>query len=138
MAARRDLPNVAGEYFSLGAMPAYGLYARNSRGVSLQSVRFQTATPDPRPALTFDRVANASIMGLSIQSDSAAESALRFIESSDVLITAPRLLTPTAVFLQLEGQGTKNVIVDGGDLSKATSVTALKSGAIEGAVNVRG
>ncbi len=48
-AGRRDLPQIAGEYFMLGPMPAYGLYARNSRGVTLQNVRFQVKEPDLRP-----------------------------------------------------------------------------------------
>jgi hypothetical protein len=30
--ARRDLPEIAGEYFHLGPMPAYGIYARNASG----------------------------------------------------------------------------------------------------------
>src|SRR6185312_11084950 len=45
-AARRDLPQVAGEYFMLGPMPAYGLYARNAKGLTLQNVRFEVSTPD--------------------------------------------------------------------------------------------
>jgi hypothetical protein len=32
-AARRDLPQLAGEYFMLGPMPAYGFYAQNSRAL---------------------------------------------------------------------------------------------------------
>src|SRR5580704_6489240 len=89
--ARRDLPQVAGEYFALGPMPAYGLYARNVRGLTLQNIRFQIATPDLRPALIFDHVQDAAINGLSVQANPSAESALRFIDSKDVLLTAPRL-----------------------------------------------
>ena len=32
--ARRDIPEVAGEYFMLGRMPAYALYARNIRALA--------------------------------------------------------------------------------------------------------
>ncbi len=63
-AARRELPLIANEYFSLGPMPAYGLYARNARGVTLSNVRFTVATPDMRPALILDNVHDASIVGL--------------------------------------------------------------------------
>ncbi len=31
-AARRDVPKMAGEYFELGTLPAYGMYARNVAG----------------------------------------------------------------------------------------------------------
>jgi len=137
-AARRDLPQIAGEYFMLGPIPAYGFYARNARGLTLQNIRFQVAQPDLRPALIFDHVEDAAINGLSVQADANAESALRFIDSTQVLLTAPRLLTPTKTFLQLEGAANEGIVVDGGDVSKAASPLAFKDGAAEKAVKVRG
>jgi hypothetical protein len=136
-AARRDLPEVAGEYFMLGPMPAYGLYARNVRGLSLQNIRFQVSTPDLRPALIFDHVEDAAINGLSVQGNTASESVLRFIDSKQTLVTAARVLTASATFLQLEGAGNEGIILDGGDLSKATSALAFKDGATEKAVKLR-
>ena len=135
--ARRDLPHVAGEYFALGPMPAYGLYARNVRGLTLQNIRFQVATSDLRPALIFDHVQDAAINGLSVQGNPSAESALRFIDSKDVLLTAPRLLTPAATFLQVEGAANEHITVDGGDFSKAQKPLALKDKATAGAVKIR-
>jgi hypothetical protein len=135
--ARRDLPEIAGEYFMLGPMPAYGLYARNVRGLTLQNIRFQVCTPDLRPALIFDHVEDAAINGLSVQGNSAAESVLRFINSRQTLLTATRVLTPSSTFLQLEGAGNEGIIIDGGDLSKATSPLAFKNGATEKAVKLR-
>jgi hypothetical protein len=37
-AANRNVPQIFGEYFRLGPIPAYGLYARNVRGLTLQNV----------------------------------------------------------------------------------------------------
>ncbi len=136
-AARRDLPETAGEYFQLGPMPAYGLYARNARGITLQNVRFQVAASELRPAVILDRVADVAVNGLSIEADAQAESALRFIDAKQVLLTAARLLTPTPVFLQLEGAGNDGIIVDGGDVSKAAAPVALKQGATAAAVKLR-
>ena len=136
-AARRDLPQLAGEYFMLGPMPAYGFYARNSRGITLQNIRLQVATPDLRPALILDHVQDAAISGLSVQGNADAESVLRFIDAADVLITAPRVLTPSPVFLRLEGAGNKGITIDGGDISKASSPLAFKDGAAEKAVRLR-
>lgn len=137
-AARRDLPQIAGEYFMLGPIPAYGFYARNARGITLQNVRFQIAQPDLRPAVIFDHVEDAAIYGLSVQAHPEAESALRFIDSKEILLTATRLLTSTKTFLQLEGSGNEGVIVDGGDVSKAASAFAFKNGAEGKAVKLRG
>src|SRR5207248_4153597 len=37
--ARRDVPQIAGEYFEIGTPPAYGVYARGVRGLTLDNVR---------------------------------------------------------------------------------------------------
>jgi len=136
-AARRDLPEIAGEYFMLGPMPAYGLYARNVRGLSLQNMRFQVDTPDLRPSLIFDHVEDAAINGLSVQGNTAAESVLRLIDSKYILVTAARVLTPSSTFMLLEGAGNEGIIIDGGDLAKAASPIAFGAGAAETAVKLR-
>jgi polygalacturonase len=136
-AARRDLPEVAGEYFMLGPLPAYGLYARNARAISLQNVRFEVATPDLRPAIVFEGVHDAAINGLSAHGNSEAESMLRFIDCRDALLTAPRVLTPAAVFLRLEGEANGGIVVDGGDLTKAARTVDVAGGATAHAVTVR-
>jgi hypothetical protein len=136
-AVRRDLPPIAGEYFMLGPMPAYGLYARNSRALTLQNVRFQVSQPDLRPALIFERVQDASVNGLSIDANSQAESALRFIDTKEVLLSAARLLTHTPVFLQLEGSSNDAIIIDGGDIGKAATPVRVSRGASESAVKIR-
>jgi polygalacturonase len=136
-AARRELPEFAGEYFMLGPIPAYGLYARGVRGLTLQNIRLQTATSDLRPAVIFDHVIDAAVSGLSVMADSAAESALRFASSKQVLITAPRLLDPTKVFLSLEGSGNERIVIDGGDISSAVQPLILKDGASKDSVKFR-
>jgi hypothetical protein len=136
-AARRDLPEIAGEYFMLGPMPAYGLYARNVHGLTLQNVRFQVSTPDLRPALIFDHVEDAAINGLSVQGNVEAESVLRFIDSKQTLLAAARVLTPSSTFLQLEGAGNEGIVIDGGDLSKAATPLVFKDGAVKSSVKLR-
>jgi hypothetical protein len=136
-AARRELPEFAGEYFMLGPIPAYGLYARGVRGLTLQNIRLQTAAFDLRPAVIFDRVTDAAVSGLSIMADPAAESALRISASKQVLITAPRLLDPTKVFLSLEGSANERIVIDGGDISPAAQPLVLKDGASKQSVKFR-
>ena len=136
-AARRELPQIAGEYFMLGPMPAYGFYARNAKGITLQNVRFQVSAPDLRPAVILDHVEDAAISGLSVQGNTQAESVLRLIDSKQVLLTAARLLTPAAVFLQMEGRENEAIKIDGGDFSKASRLLAFKNGATEGAIKVK-
>lgn len=121
----------------LGPMPAYGLYARGVKGLTLQNIRLQVATPDLRPAMILDHVQDAAISSLNVEGNPAAESALRFIDSTDVLLTAPRLLTPTGVFLQVEGEANERITMDGGDVSKAHTPLSLTNNAPATAVKIR-
>lgn len=135
--ANRNVPNTFGEYFRLGPIPAYGLYARNAQGLTLQNVRFEVSTPELRPAVIFDHVNDAVFNGFSVQGNTSAEAVMRFIDSTQTLITAARVLTPSSTFLQLEGEGSEGVILEGGDLSKASSPVAFKDGATGKSVKLR-
>jgi len=136
-AANRSVPAVAGEYFMLGPIPAYGLYARNARAVTLNNVRFTVTQRDLRPAVIFDGVEDAAITNFSMQGDVDAESTLRFSRTRKVYLTALRLLTAAACFLQLEGTTNEGITIDGGDLSAATKTVAFKDGATPAAVRLR-
>jgi len=136
-AANRDVPKVFGEYFQLGPIPAYGLYARHVHGLTLQNVRFEVSSPEMRPAIVFDQVEDVVFNGFGVQGNPDAESVLRFINSKQALITAVRVLTPSSTFLQIEGDASEGIIVDGGDLSKASSPVAFKNGATETSVKLR-
>jgi hypothetical protein len=136
-AARRDVPKLAGEYFELGTLPAYGMYARNVRGLSLQNVRFEVQTPDLRPAMVFDHVEDAAVNGFSAQANRNAESLLRFIDVREVLLSASRVLTPAAAFLQVEGPVSRGITIDGGDVSQAAKPLTLAAGASAQAVKIR-
>ena len=142
LAAKRNIPQTSREYFGVWSEepfgpPAYGLFARNVKGLTLHNVRFTVAKPDLRPAVVLDNVQDAAIHGLNVQGHPEAESVLRFTRVKDALLSASRVLTPAAAFLQLEGDANANVIVDGGDLTKATAPVALKAGATNAAVKVR-
>jgi hypothetical protein len=136
-AARRDIPKMAGEYFELGVLPAYGLYARNVRGLTLQNVRFEVATADLRPAVVLEHVADAALNGFGAQGNPKSTAVIRCLDSQDVLLSACRVLTPAAAFLQVEGAGSKAITIDGGDLAKAATPLSVSEGATAGAVKVR-
>jgi hypothetical protein len=135
--AAREIPQVAGEYFEIGTPPAYGLYARNVRGLSLKDVRFEVAEPDVRPAVVLDHVTDAEFGQVSAQGNPGAKSVFRLVESRDVLVAAPRVLTAAAAFLEVEGAATSGIVVDGGDLSKASAPVTVGTGASRNAVKLR-
>jgi hypothetical protein len=136
-AAVRDVPKVAGEYYEIGVPPAYGMYARNVRGLTLDDVRFEVVAPELRPALVFDHVSDATVDGFSAQGTKAAESLLRFIDTRDILLSASRVLTPAAVFLRVEGATSERITIDGGDWSKATTPLSFSADAPRKSVKLR-
>jgi polygalacturonase len=136
-AAGRNVPKMAGEYFELGVLPAYGLYARNVRGLTLHNIRFEVTNPDLRPAIVFENVEDASVNGLSAQGNPKAESLLRLTDSREVYLNGCRVLTPAAVFLHVEGAASRGITIDGGDVAKAANVVSFGSGASKDAVKVR-
>ena len=141
LAAKRNIPQVSREYFGVwseepSGPPAYGLYARRVKGLTLHNVRFTVAAPDLRPAIVLDDAQDIAVHALSVQGNPGAESVLRFRNVNDVLVSAPRVLTPSSAFLQLEGTGNSNVIVDGGDLTKAARAVAFTDGASAATVKV--
>ncbi|HET6994695.1 MAG TPA: glycosyl hydrolase family 28 protein [Chitinophagaceae bacterium] len=138
--AAKTVPNIAAEYFGVwdpapGGPPAYGMYARNVKGLSLQNVRFEYEQADARPAIIFDNVQDATINGLSAMGSGETE-LLRFINSKDILLTATRLLTSSAVFLRVEGQSSEGITIDGGDLRKAGQKTSFENGAAKTSVMI--
>jgi len=142
LAAKRKIPQNTREYFGVWSEapfgpPAYGLFARNVKGLTLHNVRFEVAKPDLRPAIVLDNVIDVSINGLSAQGNPAGESVLRFTGVQDALISAARVLTPAAAFLQLEGERNAGITVDGGDVAKAAAPLAFRDGATEKAVRLR-
>jgi hypothetical protein len=93
--------------------------------------------PELRPAVVFDDVEDAALNCLSAQGDRKAGSLLRFINARQVLLGSPRVLTPTAVFLQVEGASSREISVDGGDLSRAQNPLLFRAGAPQNSVRLR-
>jgi hypothetical protein len=136
--AAKSVPTIAAEYFGVwdaapGGPPAYGLYARNVKGLTLHNVRFEYDQPDARPAIILDNVEDAAINGLTAKGSEGTE-LMRFINTKDVLLTATRLLTPAASIVRVEGASSKGIIINGGALTNAAKQVTFANGATESSV----
>ena len=141
-AGKRDVPKLAAEYFGVwdtapGGPPAYGMYARNVKRLSMQNVRFEYDQPDARPAIIFDNVQDASMMNISAKGNAGSE-LFRFINTKDVLITAARVLEVAKTFLKVEGAASEGIIINGTDLRKAELPVSYEQGAKKESVILRG
>jgi len=135
--ARREIPQVAGEYFEIGTPPAYGLYARNVHGLRMNDVQFDVLKADQRPAVVLDHVSRATMNLVAVQGNPQAAAAMRFVDSRGVLVTSPRVMGQASALLSVEGSGTADIVVDGGDLSTAGKTATFGGGAVQNSVRVR-
>ena len=140
-AGKRDVPKIAAEYFGVwdpapAGPPAYGLFARNVKGLTLHNVRLDYEKADARPAIIFDNVQDASISMLSAKGNKESE-LLRFINTKEVLISSARVLNTAHTFLKMEGAGSAGIVVDGGDLRKAMTQISFDNGALKESVTAR-
>ncbi|MDE3197212.1 MAG: glycoside hydrolase, partial [Acidobacteriota bacterium] len=120
-----------------GVFPAYAVYARNVRGLTMNNVRFEAAGAELRPAIVFDHVEDASVTSISTAADPGAESVMRMIDCADILLSAARVIKPGPAFLRVEGAESRGITVDGGDLSKSATAISVGGGAVEASVKLR-
>lgn len=142
LASKKDIPQRAQEYFTVwdpepSGPPAYGFYARNVKGLSLQNVRLEFDKTDARPAIIFDNVRDCSITGLAVKGSTTADCTLKFINTKDVMISSARLLTAANAFLKLSGNANAGLMLDGGDLRKANKAVLYESGAMMQHIKIR-
>ncbi|HEV2484893.1 MAG TPA: glycosyl hydrolase family 28 protein [Terracidiphilus sp.] len=135
--ARLEPAKTFGEYFVLGPIPAYALYARNCRGITLTNTRFEVSSQDLRPAVFLDNVEDVAVHGCGAEGNRDAACLFRFRNVRHALLTAIRALAPCTVFLQVEGENSEAVALDGGDLTRAAKVVTCLDGAKEDAVRTR-
>ncbi len=136
-AANRDVPKKAGEYFEIGTPPAYGLFARNVRNLTLHNVRLEVSIPDLRPAMVLENVEDASLTTVSLAGNPQSESAVRIVNGREIALSSPRLLSPASIFMQVEGEKSQTITIDGGDISKAAKPLAFGAGATDKSVKLR-
>ena len=113
------------------------MFARNVKKLTLHNVRLEVNNPDLRPVVVLENVEDAAMTGMAVQGNAQAESALRVINSKDILLSSPRLLAAGSTFMQVEGEKSGNIVVDGGDISKAARPLAFAAGAAEKSVKLR-
>jgi hypothetical protein len=116
---RREVPELERAYptsYMFGILPAYGLYARHVRGLSLHHVRFDLAAPDLRPAVVCDDVTDFALNGFSAAGSREAEGLMRLSNVRQGFITASRPLSTVAAFVQAENTADNELSLQSNDL----------------------
>jgi hypothetical protein len=131
-AARRDLPEMEDEYpeyFMWGVLPAYGLYARHAKGLSLDNVRFDLARPDARPAITCDDVEDLDLSHVRAAAAPEAESLIRLRSTRGAFVHGCRPLGAAGTFLRVEGRTSRDIVLGSNDLHLVRKAIETADGA---------
>lgn len=131
-----ELSRVRPEFTQFGkALPAYGIYARHVRGLVLDRVVLNTATPEHRPAVVCDDVVDLEIAEGRAAVSPGAEAVLRLQNVQRAWIRNSRPLGRAPTFLQVEGAESKEILLSGNDLRSSDNAFKLAAGAAGEAVS---
>ncbi len=137
-ADRRDIPEMTNnkpEHSVFGdSLPAYGLYARHVKGLTLNNVKFDLASPDVRPAVICDDVSDMVISDSKAFVSSDAECMIRLKNVQQAWIRNCQPFGSNKTFLQVEGKESKEILLSGNDLRKFDNSFSCINGAAKDAV----
>ena len=122
------------EYSMFGRLPAYGLYCRHVKGLTLTNVQLQCAAGEKRHAIVLQDVQEAVIDGLRACAYGRAASPLRLTNVQDVLIRGCMPPAGTDVFLIVQGPESAGVTLVGNDFGGVGKVVETDAGVAETAV----
>ena len=121
------------EYHMFGTLPAYGMYLRHAKGITLENVTFDVASPDLRPALVCDDVEDLELANFRAAGN-VEEALLRLCDARQVYIHGCRPLGDVGLFLSVEGAASQGILLQANDLRRAAKSHAVADGAGESAV----
>ena len=134
--ARRSVPELRDhypEYHMFGTLPAYGIYVRHAKGLTLENVTLELENPDQRPSLVCDDVEDLELANFRASIDPQTE-LLRLNDTRHAFIHGCRPLTDTRLFASVEGAASQDILLAANDLRRAAQPYAVTQGASQKAV----
>ena len=115
------------EYHMFGTLPAYGIYLRHVKGLTFEDITLDTAGPDLRPALVGEDVEDLDLSNFRAAGTGPA-ALLRLSDARQVYLHGCRPLGEVALFLSVEGAGSRGILLQSNDLRRADQVCTLAEG----------
>ncbi|NQT15515.1 MAG: glycoside hydrolase, partial [Planctomycetes bacterium] len=117
-----------------GTLPAYGFYCRHVRGLKFSKLQLGTAKADLRHAMMFDDVEDVEIDGLDAQFWPGAAALLRVVQGRRVLVRGCDPKSTIDTFLELQGEATRQIVLEKNDFSEVRKVAEVSSDVQKGAL----
>jgi len=130
--AAREIPERAESYpesTMFGTLPAYGLYCRHVEDLTLRNVQLDTRRPDLRHAVLADDVKRLRIEALKADGVPGAEAVIRLVQVDGAEIRRCKASATADPFLLLEGDRTRQVVLEENDLAVAARQIEFRGGA---------
>lgn len=109
------------------SLPAYGLYVRHAKGITLDNVQFTLRNPDARPALVFEDAQQVDLRHLRADPATPAAPLLRLNHYSDFAIAGFRTAQPLTQFAQIDDSAPNAVTYFGNDFSRVGRVSNVSA-----------
>ncbi|MEQ1762583.1 MAG: glycosyl hydrolase family 28 protein [Pyrinomonadaceae bacterium] len=90
-------------------LPAFGLYARHVKGLSVKHLTVKLAEPDMRPALVCQDCEDSDFVGWKIPVNTIAESSVRLESTRRVLFREFELIGDANAFILVEGKDSRDI-----------------------------
>lgn len=120
-----DVPELERTYpdaYMFKDLPAYGLYCRHVRGLTLDRIDFDLALPDRRAAVVLDDVHDARVRAVRATPPEGEEPVFWLRSVQDCLLQGVRSRGATRTFLRLSGPGTARIRLVANDLNQVETV----------------
>jgi hypothetical protein len=131
-----ERPEVYPESRMFGELPAYGLYCRHVRGLTLSNVRLSTLAPDARHAVVCDDVQDLALDQLSVPPTTDGGAAVvRLTQVERANVRGFKARGPVNVFLKVSGGDNRDLALLGNDFTFVRQV--VEASADSAAIAVR-
>jgi len=111
-----------------GVLPAYGFYIRHAENVVLSDIQLRFTSEDERPAVFCEDVSMLRISGLMAGASLNSPQQIRLINTKDAIISQCFPIDPVPVFLTVEGEDTRGIVLLNNRLKNAQTNLILEEG----------
>ncbi len=110
------------------SIPAYGMYVRHVKNLTLENFIFNLKAPDARPAVMLDDCHNIRINNFDVDTPTDNQPLIRIKQSTNVSISGYQSVKPIPNLLKAEGGLTRDIKITNNDLSRVKEVVKFSDG----------
>jgi polygalacturonase len=119
-------------------LPAYGLYCRHVRGLTLDGIELSVDRPDARPAVVLDDVRHARVRRLQAMPPAEGQPLVWLRSVQDCQLSGLRARPGTKAAVRLTGADTARVSLVGNDFSQVEKVAMIDASVRATALRIEG